>query len=416
MKRIVTCCDGTWDTRDRRYRTNVAKVSDAVLPKGSDETLQKVFYHAGVGTRSLLEKLPGGVFGAGLWKNVQEAYREIVDIYDADDELFFFGFSRGAYTARSTVGMIRKCGILRKDVEASERARLIKEAYDRYRNRKLPPDADAMKQFRHQHCVHFEDPQFPDVPPIKFVGVWDTVGALGIPLGLVGKIFNRRRYGFHDVSLSRKVKNAYHALAIDEKRGNFRSTLWEQHPEATNQKMEQRWFAGTHSDVGGGGPDLQQSDWTLRWMLGKARECGLECIETPDGSNGCGPISESRKGFWKWLPYLSRPIGRGVPPKEATYLGGLSHEGVDPAVIDRNVKDSKYMPLNLVVYFRENPSALEAAHKGRAGARAGATALGTAGALLGLGGLVIAVVVTVTALATGAWTTRRLGGLTGHGA
>jgi uncharacterized protein (DUF2235 family) len=373
MKRIVICCDGTWNTKDQRFPTNVAKVCDAVLSKGPGEALQKVLYLPGVGTRSLMDRLPGGVFGAGLWKNVQEAYREIAEIYEAGDELFFFGFSRGAYTARSTVGMVRKCGILRRDLDAEERARLIKDAYDLYRKRDLPPDADDMKTFRHGHCVHFEDPQFPDVPPIKFVGVWDTVGSLGIPLGVVGRIFNRR-HRFHDVSLSRRVKNAYHALAIDEKRGNFRPTLWEQHPDAKDQTMEQRWFAGVHGDVGGAGP---QSDWTLRWMLGKAQECGLalneECIGTPGGSNGGGPIGESRRGFWKWLSYFSRPIGRGVPPKEATYLGGLSHEVVDSAVVDRNIQDPSYMPLNLVAYFRENPSALEAAEKSRAGAHVGVT-------------------------------------------
>lgn len=376
MKRIIICCDGTWNTADQRNRTNVAKIYDAILPEAPDGTVQERRYLQGVGTLSLLDKLPGGVFGAGLWKNVQEAYCEIVDIYEPRDELYFFGFSRGAYTARSTVGMIRKCGILRRDGDAAERARLIEEAYDRYRNRGLDPDAPDMETFRSERCVRFRDGLFADVPPVRFVGVWDTVGALGIPVGLVGRIWNRR-HRFHDVSLSRIVENAYHALAIDEKRGNFRPTLWEQHPAAQDQKMEQRWFAGVHTNVGGGGPDPHQSDWALRWMIGRARECGLafndRYIEDHVANDVDGTLSESRTGLWKWLPSLSRPIGRGVPPGEATYLGGLSREVVDPVVVTRNVRHASYMPPNLIAYFRERPWALEKASNSAGGAPPGAS-------------------------------------------
>jgi len=380
MKRIVICCDGTWNTGEQRNPTNVVKTYEAVLPRAPDGTVQDRYYHPGVGTLSLIDRLPGGVFGAGLWKNVQETYRYIVDTYEAGDELFFFGFSRGAYTVRSTVGMIRNCGILRRDRSEPERRKLIEEAYNHYRS-KLKPDAPATEMFRSKNCVPFPDGLFKDVPSVKFVGVWDTVGALGIPVGLLGTIWNRR-YRFHDVSLSRIVENAYHALAIDEKRGSFRPTLWEQHPYAKDQKLEQRWFAGVHTNVGGGSPDSFQSDWTLRWIIGKAQECDLAFdegyVESQIEDDPDGWISESRKGLWRWLSSLSRPIGKGVPPKETTYLAGTSNEVVDPAVVARNVRDPSYMPLNLVAYFRENPSALGAARKSREGAHAGrnGTALG----------------------------------------
>jgi uncharacterized protein (DUF2235 family) len=363
MKRIVICCDGTWNTSEQRHPTNVVKVRDASLRQLPDGTEQAVYYHDGVGTRSWINKLPGGIFGAGLWQNVQSAYKYLVEHYEVGDELFFFGFSRGAYTARSVVGMVRKCGILRK-----EEIGKIQEAYDLYRNRRIKPDDRHAQCYRLKYAV-LANPSADtqrDIPPIKFIGVWDTVGSLGIPLGLLGRVFNRK-HRFHDVSLSRIVANAYQALAIDEKRKPFKAAIWEQHPDATNQTLEQRWFAGVHTNVGGGNADARQSDRTLLWIMSKAKACGLafhadyvrqRVLDDPGGDLADSLFHEIARHIpFNLLTYV-RPIGEGVPVAEATYLGGLSREIVDPAVIDRNISDPSYRPTGLVSYFRKQPQTL----------------------------------------------------------
>lgn len=380
-KRIIVCCDGTWNTPKQAYPTNVFKISQAIRRDPPGDMPQLVQYHEGVGTLSLLDKVKGGAFGSSLWLHVIEAYRQIVQAYVPGDELYFFGFSRGAFTVRSTVGMMRKCGILRPD-----RTDLITSAYDLYRNGHVLPKSDGAKQFRRENSVAMPKEAFvvededAYVPRVKFMGVWDTVGALGVPhpwvlgwgLGMLAAIPARLvnwKHQFHDVSLSRTVENAYQALAIDEKRRSFHPTLWEQHPDARSQTLEQMWFSGVHSDVGGGNASKAQSDRSLAWIALKAHECGLafnpdfmsEFIEKPDTPGEVGPIGESRNGLWKLLPGFRRPIGRGVPPDRATYLGGISKESVDGAVVDRNLKDASYMPSNLVSYFREHPEALREA-------------------------------------------------------
>ena len=119
-RRLVICCDGTWNTPDQEAAgdgpcpTNVTRVALEVAPVGSHGLRQRVFYIRGVGTTKG-QRLRGGMFGVGLSRNVKDAYRAVVEAYEPGDELFFFGFSRGAYTARSTVGLIRNCGILDRD-------------------------------------------------------------------------------------------------------------------------------------------------------------------------------------------------------------------------------------------------------------------------------------------------------------
>lgn len=358
MKRIVVCCDGTWNRRDQKRPTNVAKIAAAVVTAPPDGIKQCLYYHDGVGTLSWVDKLPGGVFGAGLWRNVQEAYRYVVENYESGDDLYLFGFSRGAYTVRSLAGLIRKCGILLPEARGH-----IDEAYNLYRDGRIPVGKGKAQDFRSKYAVVDE---YGDVPPIKFVGVWDTVGALGVPLGVLGWLFNRK-HRFHDVALSRTVSNGYHAVAINEKRGPFQPTLWEQHPDAIGQTLEQRWFAGVHTNIGGGDEDARQSDRTLLWMMSKARRHGLvldvdyistQVVDKLDGTLSRSLFHEiARIVPFNLMTYV-RPIGEGVPVEKATYLGGLSNEAADPAVNDRNVDDSDYMPTNLVAYYRKRPEKL----------------------------------------------------------
>src|SRR3954451_8570223 len=267
MKRLVVCCDGTWNRPDHIDQgvaapTNVAKIALALADHDASGNAQLLHYQAGVGTRRW-EHLAGGGLGVGLSRNVQACYRFIVDNYVPGDELYLFGFSRGAFTARSTVGLVRNAGILRP----GHRDR-VTQAYALYRNprRDTEPGGIAAELFRRSYS-------YSDVY-VHFVGVWDTVGSLGIPIDGFRPPLLSRLWTFHDTTLSNYVRNAFHAVAIDERRKPFRPTLWVQKPGDT-QNLQQVWFAGVHSDVGGGYPDRGLAEIALRWMADRAGGCGL---------------------------------------------------------------------------------------------------------------------------------------------
>ena len=268
MKRLIVCCDGTWNRPDQLDHgvaapTNVAKISLALADADASGNPQLLHYETGVGTRRS-ERFLGGAFGVGLSRNIQECYAFLVDNYEPGDELYFFGFSRGAYTARSLVGLVRNCGILLP----TNRHR-IEQAYKLYRNpdKDTEPSGIAAELFRRSHS-------YPDVY-VQFIGVWDTVGALGIPIDGFRPPLLSRLWTFHDTTLSRYVRNAYHAIAIDERRRPFRPTLWVKKDDVQDQTLEQVWFAGVHCNVGGGYRDAGLSEIPLLWMAEKARGCGL---------------------------------------------------------------------------------------------------------------------------------------------
>jgi uncharacterized protein (DUF2235 family) len=318
MKCLVVCCDGTWNRPDQIDRgvaapTNVAKIALALADEDDGGNRQLVQYQAGVGTRRW-ERVLGGGFGVGLSRNVQECYRFLVDNYEPGDKLYFFGFSRGAFTARSTVGLVRNSGILRP-----EHRHRIKQAYALYRDprRDSEPSGIAAELFRRSYS-HSE-------VYIEFVGVWETVGALGIPIDGFRPPLLSRLWTFHDMRLSRYVRNAFHALAIDERRAPFKPTLWVKQADAKQQTLEQVWFAGVHCDVGGGYRDPELSEIPLLWMAEKAHGCGLafkpdhlvlnkaglhpqrhRAIEVaPDPG---GELHDSRTRFYRRLPAYDRRL------------------------------------------------------------------------------------------------------------
>lgn len=351
-KRLVICCDGTWNTPDqvnggKPAPTNVVKTALAVAPMGADGQEQLAYYHRGLGT-GRWERMRGGAFGFGLSRDVRDCYRFLVDHFETGDELFFFGFSRGAYTARSTVGFVRNCGILRP-----EHADRVDEAYALYRSRKpgTHPRSVEARLFRRSYSHETR---------IRFLGVWDTVGALGIPLsGLRMVNLINRRWQFHDTELSPIVDTACHALAIDERRGPFRPTLWTQANVAAGQEREQVWFAGSHSDVGGGCPDPALAEIPLLWMANRARGRGLtfepDCFaRLGEGSaedlrhigkvvapDPFGRMHESRFGLYRLLAPHVRGIGTA---------DGDDEYAAAPA-IDRQ-RTAEYEPPNLADYLR----------------------------------------------------------------
>lgn len=349
-RRLVVCCDGTWNRPDEvrggvTAPTNVAKVALGLAREGADGVPQLLFYQQGVGTRRF-ERLRGGAFGFGLGRNVRDCYRFLADSYQPGDELYFFGFSRGAFTARSTLGLVRNSGILRP-----EHVDRIKDAYRLYRARapSARPSGLEAQIFRRMHSHEDVD--------VRFVGVWDTVGSLGIPVDGLPLSFAQRRWGFHDTSLSSHVRCAYQALAVDERRRPFRPTLWQQQEHANGQTLEQVWFAGVHSDVGGGYPDPELAEIPLLWMVQRAADCGLtfepdhfqvssQGIERERRQRGAdiapdalGAIHESRKGFYRLLPrhnrMLADPNGSALSVASSAVRRRREKPGYHPANLEQ---------------------------------------------------------------------------------
>jgi uncharacterized protein (DUF2235 family) len=268
MKRIVICADGTWNARDqvdkatgKRRPTNVTKVARAILPRAADGVDQVVFYHDGLGTAGGLDRYTGGAFGRGIESNVRALYRSILYNHAAGDELYFFGFSRGAFTVRTLAGFMNAVGLLEKDDDF-----FIPEVYALYESSEQPGSHAWQRAFRRVQGTR-------PCPPIKFVGVWDTVGALGAP-GLLGQLFNRKKYQYHNVGLTPHIQNAYHALAIDERRKPFAPNLWSR-PPGWGGKLQQAWFAGVHSNIGGGYAPDGLANEALHWIVEKAEGLGL---------------------------------------------------------------------------------------------------------------------------------------------
>ena len=321
-KRLIVCCDGTWNRPDQMESgiaapTNVAKIALAVLRDAPDGPPQLLHYHAGVGTRRF-ERLRGGAFGFGISRNVRDCYRFLVENYEPGDELYLFGFSRGAFTARSLAGLVRNSGILRPQYVAR-----IPDAYRLYRagRKSAKPRGIEAQLFRRMHSHPDQNPM------VHFIGVWDTVGSLGIPIdgfGL-GWLVNSR-WGFHDTELSSRVRYAYQALAIDEERTPFRPTPWTLDSEPAEQTLEQVWFSGVHSDVGGGYRDPALSEIALLWMADRASRAGLaldperlRACNAPDDDprritavcvepDALGSLHNSRKGLYRLLQRYRRPI------------------------------------------------------------------------------------------------------------
>ncbi|WP_420137538.1 DUF2235 domain-containing protein [Sphingomonas sp.] len=308
MKRIVVCCDGTWNEPDRSAAgkpspTNVVKLASLVPAQGDDGVEQRVFYHNGIGSMSSRTKrFIDGATGYGISRILLSCYTWLIRTYQPGDELYFFGFSRGAYTARSLAGFVRNSGILRPENES-----LSQEAFALYRSRdgRRMPRAAASRLFRRSYS-------WPGDLPIQCIGVWDTVGSLGVPntifQGILKHVFRVNRE-FHDTDLSSLVRYAFHAVAIDERRKPFLPTLWTLPEEAGGeQHLEQTWFPGCHGDVGGGNPHTGLSDITLAWMVRRARLAGLKVDDPatlvpptfpPFHPDPLGPITQSLTPFYR---------------------------------------------------------------------------------------------------------------------
>lgn len=325
MAHIVVCADGTWNRPEEDlesdFPTNVLQLARAIEPAAGN-VKQHVFYDWGLG--SYHSNVSAGATGVGIHKNILDGYRYIVQNYVAGDRIYLFGFSRGAYTVRALSGLINNCGILNR-----ENARRITEAWSIYKSPKKTnhPSGDTAKQFRENYSHVSRD--------IHFIGVWDTVGALGIPFSIMGLFESHDE--FYDTKMGGNVAIARHALAIDEKREDFMPTIW---TPRQGVDLKQVWFAGVHADIGGSyEPDrrgFQASDVPLAWMLDEANAAGL--ITEPhirdnltDGAKG--HIHNSRKHVYRFKKPLDRPLVLEDTPI-------LIH----PSVKARYKRDKRYRP------------------------------------------------------------------------
>lgn len=312
-KRLVFCFDGTWNELSADEPTNVAKIAQMVRPTAKDGSAQLVYYDEGIGTNTnWVNRKYQGATGKGLMLNLREAYRFLTFNYEPGDSIYAFGFSRGAFTARSFVGLVRHAGIL--DVISANQIDHAIAIYRKAPAGQTGEESPEALDFRLANCrtmcVSDEDRAFrvsrePDAGhentamlDIRYVGVWDTVAALGVPEFVpMAKAINDK-YGFHDAVLTSKIKSARHAVAIDELRPTFRPTLFsrerldelnalarEQHGkdfEEWEVPYQERWFPGVHGAVGGGSASKGLSDGALAWVLAGAKRAGLEVRNDED--------------------------------------------------------------------------------------------------------------------------------------
>ena len=339
-KNIVICSDGTGNTANKNRGTNVFKLFEMVDQHDPDMA-QITIYDDGVGTSAFKPlKILGGAFGWGLARNVRELYAALVRVYEPGDHIYLFGFSRGAFTVRCLAGLVTRIGILdaqRLDSDETLRKR-VKDAYRTYRHdnrawlerllgclRRRP----SIEEFARAHCRDLEA----DLPPagrgrgrarIRFVGVWDTVSAVGFPVLWVADAINCLiyRFKFPNYQLSPCVERAAQALSIDDERKTFHPRLWDESAEAEpGERIRQVWFAGVHSNVGGGYPKQGMSLVSLDWMLRQAEAAATDPAErlrflAPDREqvhrhrNVTDKLYDSRAGLAVYYRYAPRDIHR----------------------------------------------------------------------------------------------------------
>lgn len=332
MKRLVVCFDGTWQRLASPFPTNIERIAQSVPGLGPDGVPQLIYYHEGIGTGDRLDKWMGGAFGFGIDENIQNAYLFLALNYDPGDEIYLFGFSRGAYTARSLTGLLNRCGLVR-----DQSIREIPQAYQWYRTSQLTPDDQKeLTDFRGAHCIDCE---------VHLLGCFDTVGALGIPRQIpwlpIDKIVNQR-YRFHNTTVCKIVKHALHACAIDEQRQTFDLTPMVRNPEVDRQCVEQMWFIGDHGCVGGG--DLAKtplSNIALGWMTSRMQALGLGLVLDFSGQPDQLAVDE-RLDFKlddELIYQLMGKINRVINPET---------DAIHATALRRFVEDDTYRPPTLI--------------------------------------------------------------------
>ena len=363
MKNIVVCCDGTNNQLDGDL-TNVVRLFEVVVKNER----QVAFYDPGVGTmadpfskgafRKRWSLLTGLAFGAGLEANVLNAYRFLMRVFETDDQVFLFGFSRGAFTARVLAGMLHAVGLLHAGTE-----HLLSYVWRNYRGiRTLPDDATAAEREaaqKHAKEVEVMRRSFTRPCPVSFLGPWDTVGSVGM--------YNRNQsfaYTFENPS----VAVVRHAVALDERRAAFRSNVFKADPtplslQNNRPRVMNVWFPGVHSDVGGGyawpecsGLAMVAFNWILREAVAaglNVQDAKVRALVAESPPNPLAKMHESLQGGWRVIEYL--PARRYAWDKKKTlwrYQPNKPRRMIESPFLHRSVLDrmaaiSDYRPANL---------------------------------------------------------------------
>lgn len=360
-KRLALFLDGTRNTSGDN--TNVWRLKALCADRSTDGLQQMAYYNTGVGTR-FGEKVRGAALGYGLNKLVSDAYEWLIDNYNAEDEIFIFGFSRGAYTARSLAGFIAICGLLRPGSPLG-----VNQLYDRYRTGDEDRTIWKLLQIARgeiKGVLSFEEEwmvKHSAAVKIKLVAIFDTVGALGMAAFNIPGL-SASTYEYLHTGLRRPIQHGFHVLAIDEHRRKFTPTIWtirtppgedvaKRMASRAIESVEQRWFVGAHANVGGGYPSDLLAQVPLRWIMSKASLHGLSFRKDVelDGDLLKAEISDSYRKFMRgiyrgfsWRNY--RPIGE--PPRVgADGTHSNVNETIDATVFDRWRQVPNYRPPNL---------------------------------------------------------------------
>jgi uncharacterized protein (DUF2235 family) len=348
-KRLAIFLDGTWNSVGDN--TNVWRLKSLCASRGADDAAQLCYYDVGV------NGFIGGAWGKGVSENIADAYKWLIDEYNPGDDIFIFGFSRGAYTARSLAGFIAKCGLLKPGAPLG-----VNQLYERYRradDRTLWTIFDRLADGTLQATLEEQWMiKYSQRVPIKFIGVWDTVGVLGVPVLSIPGI-SRSTLGFLHTGLRIPIQHGFHALAVDEHRYAFSPSVRIAPPRDLTS-VEQRWFVGAHANVGGGCQSDLLAQIPLRWIMGKASLHGLTFrndVEI-DGDALAAPISDSYSEFMhgaycKVTRRHHRPIG--VPsPEEPEFTNPTVNETIDSSVFSRWRLHQEYRPPNLASWAQRH--------------------------------------------------------------
>lgn len=313
-KRIVLLSDGTGNSAGKLFKTNVWRTYQALDLQGGD---QIAVYDDGVGTDAFVPlALAGGALGLGLSRNVRELYAFLCRNWEDGDQIFAFGFSRGAFTIRTLAGLIVGQGIVQATTEA-ELQRKVAEAYRKDRE-EFRTNWSLARDYMWR-CLRrparAPAPPLGPVPNIAFVGVWDTVDAYGLPIDELQRGIDRwfRALAFPDQDLSPRVDRACHALALDDERRTFHPVLWNERDSLHPERISQVWFAGAHSDVGGGYAQDALAYVSLAWMMQEAQRAGLRfkpgaLAEVQATANLHGELHDSRSGLARYYRYAPREL------------------------------------------------------------------------------------------------------------
>ncbi|CAN8076771.1 unnamed protein product [Agarophyton chilense] len=318
-KRLCIFSDGTWNTPELSTLTNIGILAKSLKYQNSDGIPQICYYDPGIGTEGgALDRLRGGAFGVGIDLNIQQLYTFLAMNYTEGDEIYMFGFSRGAYTVRSLAGMMHESGLVYR-----EHLDYVKEAYDLYRDNE-DIDSYAAKEFRNKYARRV---------PIKLLLCFDTVGALGLPEGLpfpLSSIGDEDRYRFHNTDLSEYIENAIHLMSIDENKRSFAPTYMTPNAKRGVKQLTQKFMPGSHGGVGGGNAaELELSRNALFFALEdiKERRLGIEFGGDLLPKEYTYNIPPKPQGSWFGRANILKSISGGEMVREIKSLDEL-HETV----------------------------------------------------------------------------------------